>query len=117
VTPMEGGVRFAGLAEFGGLEAGPSRAPVDLLRRQVRVLYPRLEWEGESSWLGHRPSTRDSLPLIGESPRARGVYFAFGAQHVGLTSGPKTGRLIADLIGGRHPNIDLAPFRVGRFDR
>jgi D-amino-acid dehydrogenase len=42
--------------------------------------------------------------------------FAFGAQHVGLTAGPKTGRWIADLVSGRAPNVDLAPFRVGRFD-
>ena len=117
VTPMDTGIRCAGLAEFAGLKAGPTRAPIELLRRQVKVLYPDLEWEGESTWMGHRPSTTDSLPMIGESPRARGVYFAFGAQHVGLTSGPKTGRLIADLIAGRHPNLDLSPFRVGRFDR
>ena len=115
-TPMRAGLRLAGLVEFGGLAAGPSDGPTELQRRRVRDLYPGLTWEGETRWMGHRPSTRDSLPFIGESPRARGVWFAFGHQHLGLTAGPKTGRLIADMIAGRRPNIDLAPYRVGRFD-
>jgi len=115
-TPMADGIRCAGQVEFGGLEAGPSEAPHRLVKARMRDLYPDLEWEDESRWLGHRPSTVDSLPFIGPSPKAPAVHFAFGAQHIGLTSGPKTGRLIADMIAGRAPNIDLAPFRVGRFD-
>lgn len=115
-TPMDGTLRCAGLVEFGGLDAPASRAPVELLRRGVRKLYPALEWEAEDSWLGHRPSTTDSLPLLGPSPKAPGILWAFGAQHLGLTMGPKTGRLLADMIGGRTPNIEMAPYRVGRFD-
>jgi hypothetical protein len=61
-------------------------------------------------------STVDSVPFIGPSPKAPQIHFAFGAQHIGLTTGPKTGRLIADMIGNRTSNIDLSPFRVGRFD-
>lgn len=116
LTPMQQGVRAAGLVEFGGLEAAPSTAPLDLFRRSLRRVYPKIEWHEEETWMGHRPSTTDSLPLIGESTRAKGIYFAFGAQHIGLTSGPKTGRLIADMIGDRHPNIDLSPFATNRFD-
>ena len=116
MTPMEGGLRLAGLVEYGGLEAPPSKEPGDYLKRRVRRLFPDLTWKAESVWQGHRPSTADSLPFIGASPKLPQVYFAFGSQHIGLTSGPKTGRLIADLIGGRRPNIDLEPFRVGRFD-
>lgn len=116
-TPMDAGLRIAGLVEFGGLEAGPSVGPTRLQRKLAQRLYPDLEWEGEEVWLGHRPSTVDSLPLIGEATKAPGVYFAFGAQHLGLTMSAKTGRLIADLVAGRRPNIDLAPFRADRFDR
>jgi len=115
-TPMAGGLRLAGLVEFGGLAAGPSPEPTALQRRRARDLYPGLDWQGEEVWMGHRPTTRDSLPFIGESPAARGVWFAFGHQHLGLTAAPKTGRLIADMIAGRRPNIDLTPYRVGRFD-
>lgn len=116
-TPMDGGLRCAGQVEFGGLDAAPSEKPFRVARHFVKKLYPDLEWEGESRWMGHRPSTVDSLPLIGPSPRAPAIHFAFGAQHIGLTSGARTGRLIADLVAGRRPNMDLAPFRVGRFDR
>lgn len=117
VTPMAEGVRCAGLVELGGLDALPSSAPLDLFRRAIRRLYPGIEWDSETTWMGHRPSTSDSLPMIGESTRAKGIYFTFGAQHIGLTSGPKTGRLIADMIAGRRPNIDMQPFRADRFDR
>jgi len=116
VTPMEAGLRCAGLAEFGGLEAPASDAPIELVKRRIRKLYPALTWESEDTWLGHRPSTVDSLPLIGPSPNAPGIVFAFGAQHLGLTMGPKTGRLVADLVGGGKPNIDMRPYKVGRFD-
>lgn len=116
LTPMQHGVRAAGLVEFGGLTAAPSTKPLDLFRRALRRVYPSIEWENEDTWMGHRPSTTDSLPMIGESTKAKGIYFAFGAQHVGLTSGPKTGRLIADMIGERRPNIDLSPFATNRFD-
>jgi D-amino-acid dehydrogenase len=116
VTPMDAGLRCAGLAEYGGLDAPASKAPIELFKRRVRKLYPTLTWDGEDTWLGHRPSTIDSLPLIGPSPKAPGVVFAFGAQHLGLTMGPKTGRLVADLITGNKPNIDMTPYKVGRFD-
>ena len=115
-TPMDRGVRCAGQVEFGGLEAGPSDAPFRLVHKRIRQLYPDIEWTGEERWLGHRPSTIDSVPFIGPAPNAPNIHFAFGAQHIGLTTGPKTGRLIADMIGGRRPNIDITPFRVGRFD-
>lgn len=115
-TPMDGGLRCAGQVEFGGLTAGPSEAPFRVVNTRVRQLYPDLTWENEERWLGHRPSTVDSVPFIGPSPQAKSIYFAFGAQHIGLTTGPKTGRLLADLISARTPNVDLAPFRVGRFD-
>lgn len=116
-TPMDRGVRCAGQVEFGGLEAGPSEAPYRLVHKRIRQLYPDIEWTGEERWLGHRPSTVDSVPFIGPSPKAQNIHFAFGAQHIGLTTGPRTGRLIADMIGGRTPNIDMTPFAVGRFDR
>jgi D-amino-acid dehydrogenase len=116
-TPMDAGIRAAGQVEFGGFDPRLSEKPFRIFRTRLLQLYPDLEWEGEERWLGHRPSTVDALPFIGPSPKVPAIYFAFGAQHVGLTSGPRTGRLIADLVAGRTPNIDISPFRVGRFDR
>ncbi len=116
-TPMDAGLRAAGQVEFGGFDPRLSEKPFRIFRTRLCQLYPDLEWEDEERWLGHRPSTIDALPFIGPSPKAPAIHFAFGAQHVGLTSGPRTGRLIADLVAGRTPNIDISPFRVGRFDR
>ncbi len=113
-TPMAMGLRCAGVLEFGGLEAGPSKAPLDLLKRQVKTTFPRLVYSGTDEWLGHRPAPADSLPLIGEIA-ATGVFPAFGHHHIGLTGGPKTGRLVAGLVTGNASNLDLAPYDPNRF--
>ena len=114
-TPMEGRIRLAGIVEFGGLEAGPADAPFRLLERQLRKAMPGLSWRSTRQWMGHRPAPADSIPVIGPSPRHGDVLMAFGHHHVGLTGGPRTGRLIADLVSGRKPNIDLAPYSPERF--
>lgn len=114
-TPMAGGLRLGGIVEFGGLAAPPSRAPGALLRRLARETWPGLAWEAEEVWMGHRPTLADSLPMLGESRRAPGIVMAFGSQHLGLTIGPKLGRLAADLAAGRRPNHDLAPLAPDRF--
>ena len=116
VTPMADGVRCAGLVEFGGTTAGPSRAPLDFLRRRAAAAFPQLRGGEVIEWMGHRPALSDSLPAIGEAG-ATGVFAAFGHHHVGLTGGPKTGRLVADLITGARPNLDLAPYDPNRFAR
>ena len=116
-TPMEGRLRLAGIVEFGGLEAAPSRAPFKLLERNIREAIPGISWKKSVEWMGHRPSVADSIPLIGEAPGQKGAWTAFGHDHIGLTGGPKTGRLLSQLISGRQPNIDLTPYSPARFAR
>lgn len=115
MTPLRGALRFAGLVEFGGLEAAPSRAPFALIRAAIRRVYPGLTWETEREWMGHRPTLTDSLPMLGPIPGAPQVICAFGGQHLGLTIGPSLGRLAADLAMSRRSNLDLAPYAPGRF--
>jgi len=115
-TPMQDGMRCAGIVEFGGLDAGPSRAPLELLRRQVARTFPSLSYADTEEWLGHRPAPADSLPFIGEIGKTS-VYMAFGHHHIGLTGGPKTGRMISDLITGDLVEDDIAPFNPMRFTR
>lgn len=117
LTPMEGRLRAAGVIEFGGLEAGPSKGPIDLLKRQIALLLPNVTYDSIVEWMGHRPAPADSLPLIGANDAKGKSYSAFGHQHVGLTGGAKTGRLIADLIDGKTPNIDLAPFDPRKYTK
>ncbi|WP_349357699.1 FAD-dependent oxidoreductase [Stappia sp.] len=115
ITPMDGRIRLAGIVEFGGLAAGPSAAPFKVLEAGLRRAFPTLAFETTTPWMGHRPAPADSIPVIGASPRHRDVLMAFGHHHVGLTGGPRTGRLVADLVSGRSPNIDLTPYSPERF--
>ena len=114
-TPMEGRLRLAGIVEFGGLTAPPSRAPFALLEKNIRQAMPGLSWKKTVEWMGHRPSMADSLPVIGAVPGLQGALAAFGHDHVGLTGGPKTGRIVAQLVSGKHPNLDLTPYSPARF--
>jgi len=113
VNPMAQGLRCAGMVELGGTSPKISRGPIELLRRNVAKMFPDLEYDEVEEWMGYRPSTPDSLPMIGQMG-ASGIYAAFGHQHIGLTGGPKTGRWVADMIGGRS-NADLEAFGANRF--
>ena len=116
-TPMDMGLRLAGSDEFAGLEAPESWARADALWKIFKQLLPGLNEPDSATtrWMGRRPGTPDSLPVIGPSKTVSNVWYGFGHSHMGLTWGPTTGRLISELITGARSNIDLAPFRVDRF--
>ena len=114
-TPMAMGLRLAGLVEFAGLQAAPKYKRARTLLKHAAQLFPGVRTEEFTEWMGHRPALPDSLPVIARSPHFSNVYFAFGHQHVGITGGPKTGRLVAEMIQGQTPNIDMKPFSVTRF--
>lgn len=114
-TPMEGGLRLAGTSELARLDAPPDYRRAELLLKQARELFPGVNTSDHTRWMGQRPTLPDSLPVICASKRRGDVYYAFGHQHIGLTTAPITGSLIADLVAGRRPNIDLEPYRIDRF--
>lgn len=114
-TPMEGGLRVAGTVEFAGLDAPPDYRRARKLLEQVKALYPQVRTEAFTEWMGHRPCMPDSLPVVGPAPGHEGAFLAFGHGHNGMTSGPVTGRLIADMVAGRRPFIDPAPYSAERF--
>ncbi len=114
MNSMRGRLRAAGVVEFGGLDAPASAAPFALLRRQVADLFPDLTYDRVDEWMGHRPATADSIPVIGVSPKASNVLLGYGHHHIGLTGGPKTGRWLARLVTGKPMNTDLAPFAPDR---
>ena len=118
-TPMDTGLRFAGTVELAGLAAPPDWRRARILLAQGRKMLPGLAAshpeERISVWMGHRPSLPDSLPVLGQSRASSDVFYAFGHGHVGMTAGPYTGKVIADLVAGRPAPIDLAQFRPDRF--
>ncbi|HEX6793941.1 MAG TPA: FAD-dependent oxidoreductase [Casimicrobiaceae bacterium] len=117
VTPMEDGLRIAGTVELAGLTAPPNYERADMLLGQAQRLLPGLRASGTSRWMGHRPSLPDSLPVIDRAPAASNAWLAFGHGHVGLTAAAPTGAIIADVIAGREPFLDIRPYSALRFRR
>jgi D-amino-acid dehydrogenase len=117
MTPQ--GLRLAGQVELAGLDAAPNWRRAEALRDFARRVFPDVPADLPASrvkvWMGHRPSTPDGLPCIGPASGCPDIVHAFGHGHVGLTAGAATGRLVADLISGRQPAIDIAPFAAQRF--
>lgn len=118
-TPMQEGLRLAGTVELAGLEREPdwkrARSLIQLGRQMLPALPRHIGEDRLLLWMGHRPSLPDSLPVIDRATRCRDIVYAFGHGHVGMTGAPLTGHLVADLILGREPTIDLHPFRRNRF--
>ena len=115
ISPMKGGLRVAGLVEFGGLELGASKHPFRYLRHYIKKVFPDLTWSSETIWMGHRPTLSDSLPMIGRLKENPAIICAFGGQHVGLTMAPKVGKIIADVIFEKPINYNLEPYNPDRF--
>jgi D-amino-acid dehydrogenase len=115
MTPLEGGLRVAGTAEFAALDAKPDYRRAKVLLELAGQYLDGLKTSDVTEWMGQRPAMPDSLPVISVSPRHPNVFYAFGHGHYGLTQGPTTGRIIADMVLGNEPSIDLAPFRMDRF--
>ena len=115
IAPMADGYRITTGSELSTPDAPPD---FRLLRRHVaraREALPGLDGEVNREWMGRRPATPDSLPVIGRSPRHQNVLLAFGHGHIGLTLSARTGQIIGDLIDGNSPGVDLSPYRPNRF--
>jgi D-amino-acid dehydrogenase len=115
LTPMEHGVRISGTVEFAPPGAPMNERRARSLLAHAKRMYPGLNGEGAQLWMGSRPSTPDSLPVIGHARRARNVVYAFGHGHTGLTGAPVTAELVASLLTSSPPPIDPAPFAPTRF--
>ena len=115
LAPMNRGIRLATGVEFARRDAPPT--PIQLRRAlpRARALFPLGEAVDTKPWMGARPCLPDMLPVIGKAPRHAGLWFDFGHQHHGLTLGPATGRLLAEMMTGETPFADPKPFAVERF--
>ena len=115
LSPMNRGIRLATGVEFARRDAPPT--PIQLQRAlpRARALFPLGEAVDTKPWIGSRPCLPDMLPVIGRAPRHPGLWFDFGHQHHGLTLGPVTGRLLAEMMTGETPFADPTPFAVERF--
>ncbi len=114
LAPIENRIRLTTGVELASPTAPPDYSRPRRLVPKARRLLPGLAGSIDSEWLGLRPSLPDGLPVLGRAPRIANLYLAFGHQHLGLTLGPLSGRIIADLVAGRDPGLDLAPYAADR---
>lgn len=115
LAPMAEGLRAAGTVEIAGLDAPPDEQRALRLADQARALFPDLRHGAPRLWMGPRPGTPDSLPLVGAVARFPGLFLCCGHGHLGLTSSPATGRLLAALVTGGPAPFDPLPYAPGRF--
>jgi D-amino-acid dehydrogenase len=115
LAPMEQGMRLTTGAEFADRDAAPTPVQFDRLMPAAQELFPLGKPVEAQPWLGSRPCFADSRPVIGRAPKQSGLWLAYGHGHWGLTLGPATGRLLAEMMTGATPFMDPAPFRAERF--
>ena len=115
MTPMDGRLRCTSVVEFASVQAPENKKIYQIMLEKITGAFPELSWKTTNTWMGHRPSLVDSLPVIGAAPGFSNIFLGFGHNHVGMMSGPKTGRILADLIAGRKPDINISPYDARRF--
>jgi D-amino-acid dehydrogenase len=115
LAPMNRGIRLTTGVEFAPRDAPPTPIQLQQALPRAHALFPLGEAVDAKPWMGARPCLPDMVPVIGKAPRHAGLWFDFGHQHHGLTLGPATGRLLAELMTGETPFADPGPYSVERF--
>ncbi len=115
IVPMQHGIRAAGLVEIAAADRPPNFRRAELIRGHVQRALQRVDFAQMTTWMGVRPATPDSLPVIGAVPGHDRIYVATGHGHLGLTFSAITGGIIADLVTQRAPRVDLSSFSLARF--
>ncbi|WP_448956130.1 NAD(P)/FAD-dependent oxidoreductase [Labrys neptuniae] len=115
LAPMARGIRLTTGIEFAGRDDAPTPVQLERTEPYARAIFPLKERVEATPWMGSRPCLPDMRPVIGAAPRHKGLWFAFGHNHHGLTLGPATGRLLAEMMAGLPTFADPKPFAIERF--
>jgi D-amino-acid dehydrogenase len=115
ISKLRSGLRIGGSVELGGLDLPPNYARAEAMLNKAKAFLPGLKTGGGVQWMGFRPSLPDTLPAIGALPGHKNVICAFGHGHLGLTQSTATAALVADIVTGQNPAIDIKPFSPSRF--
>ncbi len=116
VSPMDGVLRFTGRLEVGNYSMEPNPVWLQRIENSARE-YLRLDekLDVKETWAGLRPTTPDGMPIIGRSTTHSNLILATGHAMLGLSLGPGTGQVVAELLNGQQPAISLSPMRLERF--
>jgi D-amino-acid dehydrogenase len=115
MLPMDRGIRITTGVEFARRDAPPTPVQLGKALPKAKELFPLGEAIEDKPWMGARPATPDSLPVVGPVSGQPGLWVAFGHSHLGFTLGPPTGRMLAEMMTGAKPTYDPAPLRIDRF--
>lgn len=118
ITPMDGSLRFGGTMEVGGLDLSINPARVRGIVKSVPAYFPKFserDFEGIKPWAGLRPVSPDGIPYLGAVPGLPNLLVASGHAMMGLSLGPVSGRLVAELLAGDSPFRPLEALAPGRF--
>jgi len=115
LAPMRQGIRLTTGIEFAPRDHAATPVQLDEATVHAREVFPLKERVERSPWVGSRPCLPDMRPVIGPAPRHKGLWFAFGHNHHGLTLGPATGRLLSEMMTGKPTFADAQPFAIERF--
>jgi D-amino-acid dehydrogenase len=116
VSPLGDLLRLTGRLELSNIDTTVSTKHIAGIERAVRE-YINLDEKLDihETWAGLRPTTPDGMPIIGRSARYANLVFATGHAMLGLSLGPGTGQVVAEIIQGQKPAFDLSPLRAERF--
>ncbi|MFT7461909.1 MAG: D-amino-acid dehydrogenase [Pseudohongiellaceae bacterium] len=116
VTPWASGLRLAGTLEFAGFDESLRPERLKLLRTAAQGYLREIpEVDGAEEWCGLRAMTPDDLPIVDRIPHLENAILATGHGRLGVSMAPGTGRLVADMVMGREPTVDIAPYGLSRF--
>jgi D-amino-acid dehydrogenase len=115
LAPMTRGIRLTTGVEFAARDSAPTPLQLDRTEPLAREIFPLEMRIDPQPWMGARPCLPDMRPVIGAAPRHTGLWCAFGHNHHGLTLGPVTGRLLAEMMTGRETFTDPRPYSIARF--
>jgi D-amino-acid dehydrogenase len=115
-TPMRTGYRLGSTMEFAGYDTSLQRERLSLLKDGASpYLHEPFREPVVERWYGWRPMTYDSKPIIDRSPKFDNVWIAAGHNMLGLSMATATGKLVAELLSGERPHLDVQPYSVARF--
>lgn len=115
ISPTAGGIRVGGTVEMAGLQKPPNYSRAKVTVRHAQEALPNLVVKDATEWMGHRPALPDTVPILSASSQTKGVYYATGHGHLGLTNAATSAYLMGQLIDGETPDIDLTPYNINRF--
>ena len=115
LAPMELGLRLTSGVELADRDAPDNHAQIEQVLPRAREAFPLAELAEDTTWRGARPTLPDSLPMIGQAPHHPGLWLAFGNQHIGFSTGPVTGEILAAMVTGEEPLADPTPYAPERY--